>query len=55
MPGGRAGARQRELVLKPEENWQRAGHRLRSPAIHTGTALNLQAQLKKSHGEKWGT
>jgi hypothetical protein len=46
MPRERAGARQRALVLRAEANWQRAGHRLWFLAIHTGAALNLQAQLE---------
>lgn len=39
----RAASGARELGLRPQSNWQCAPHRLRSPAIHTGAFLNLQA------------
>jgi hypothetical protein len=46
MPRQRAGASQRALVLKADANWQRTDHCLWLLAIHTGAALNLQAQLE---------
>jgi hypothetical protein len=45
MPERRAGAGKCELMLKARSDWWRADHRLWSSAIHTGAALNLQAQL----------